>query len=277
MGIIASTVLVRAYRWRYFFDSELRLRSLFVATGIGLMANNILPSRIGELVRAYVLGTKENISKSTSLATVVLERVFDVSAILLLFGGLVLVLPLPSAITKAGYLALIADVCALLSLFFIKIFPEKSAGFVVCILPEGKFKEMARKVVLSFSSGLQALGNWKAFLWIVFWSVVLWGMGGLAFAAGLMAFHIDTPFWAAFLVLVLVSIGMMIPAAPSSVGPFQFFVIMALGFSGISESQGLGFALGFHAATFVVFVALGIMCILYEGIPVSALRSGELS
>lgn len=70
---------IRAFRWQYILQPvrEIRVSSLFSATMIGFMANNLLPVRLGEFVRAYTIGEKERISKSSSLATIVVERIFD--------------------------------------------------------------------------------------------------------------------------------------------------------------------------------------------------------
>ena len=88
---------VRAKRWQYLLApiKKIKISPLFHATAIGFLANNILPARIGELVRAYVLGSKEKISKTSSFATIVVERLFDGFTILLLFLVVILFLPFP--------------------------------------------------------------------------------------------------------------------------------------------------------------------------------------
>ena len=79
---------IRAVRWGYLLQpvKKININSLFSATAIGLMANNLLPARLGEFVRAYVIGKKELISKSASFATIVVERIFDGLTILLFFN-----------------------------------------------------------------------------------------------------------------------------------------------------------------------------------------------
>ncbi|MCP4401395.1 MAG: flippase-like domain-containing protein, partial [bacterium] len=86
-----STIVLRAERWKYLLApiKKLTFKHLLPATMIGFMANNVLPARAGEFIRAYVIGKKENISKTTSFATIIIERVFDMITML---GFLVIIL-----------------------------------------------------------------------------------------------------------------------------------------------------------------------------------------
>ena len=83
--LIVLSFLVRAYRWRWFFPAghSIPLVSSLSALSIGIAANSVLPARVGEIIRAYVLGRRERLSKTTAFATIVLERVFDGLTILL--------------------------------------------------------------------------------------------------------------------------------------------------------------------------------------------------
>ncbi|MFQ5454504.1 MAG: lysylphosphatidylglycerol synthase transmembrane domain-containing protein [Candidatus Zixiibacteriota bacterium] len=89
--LIVLTMYQRAYRWHFMIApiKHVKFSNLIAATCIGFMANNVLPARLGEFVRAYSLSTQDKgITKSASLATIFVERmVFDLVALLLIFGG----------------------------------------------------------------------------------------------------------------------------------------------------------------------------------------------
>jgi uncharacterized protein (TIRG00374 family) len=91
-------VLVRAYRWSVLLRpvERVRTRELLGINAVGLMANNVLPLRTGEFVRAYALSQKTNISKSTGLATIAVERIFDGMALLAFIAGSMLFVDLTS-------------------------------------------------------------------------------------------------------------------------------------------------------------------------------------
>ncbi|MGE5810758.1 MAG: lysylphosphatidylglycerol synthase transmembrane domain-containing protein, partial [Ignavibacteria bacterium] len=82
------TNILRTYRWKYVINpiKKISTHSLFSGVAIGYMANNLLPARLGEFVRAYMMGKKEGISKSATLATIVLERILDGLALLFFLG-----------------------------------------------------------------------------------------------------------------------------------------------------------------------------------------------
>ena len=96
MLLIFASLWMRAFRWRYLLSPVklIGIRSLFYAVGVGSMVNIVFPARLGEVVRAHAIGTKEQISRSASFATIVVERVFDGFALLfflmvpVLFGDL---------------------------------------------------------------------------------------------------------------------------------------------------------------------------------------------
>jgi uncharacterized protein (TIRG00374 family) len=113
---------VRAYRWKFMTDhiKFIRLKSLFTSTMIGFMAINLLPARLGEVVRAYSLGSKEKISRSATFATVMLERIFDLIALLVLIWFTLAFFPTPKEVNKVGYLTLVLIGVILIILYFLK-------------------------------------------------------------------------------------------------------------------------------------------------------------
>ena len=168
---------LRAVRWRYLLLPQGRpgLHTLFGTIMIGFMTLNVLPFRIGEFVRAYVLSRREPITMSAGFATIVVERIFDGFGILLYFLVSLLFLPaalsedfktriqIGSAITAVIYLV------AIVFLVGLKFRPEWVQWCVRVFL--GRFprlRKLAEKVIASFITGLDAVGRWRLFLAISF-------------------------------------------------------------------------------------------------------------
>ncbi|MFH0924545.1 MAG: lysylphosphatidylglycerol synthase transmembrane domain-containing protein, partial [bacterium] len=132
--------MVRALRWKYLMSSikEIRFRSLFSATVVGFMANNLFPLRVGEFIRAYFIGTKENISKSASFATIILERLFDGFTILLFLLLVLFFLPLPTegkyinsyTLKKIGIISLFLYLFIVIVLILLKKKPNLVTFFI---------------------------------------------------------------------------------------------------------------------------------------------------
>src|SRR5262245_44591168 len=134
---------IRSLRWRYFLLPIKRCKTwnLFSTTVIGFAANTLFPAKIGELVRPYLLGGKENISRSAALATIVVERLFDTLTVLLMLVIYLLFLIQPDQLSpqakvvldelkQAGLLAFAAVIGIVVFLYFLKMKPEPMKKFI---------------------------------------------------------------------------------------------------------------------------------------------------
>ncbi|MBI2845734.1 MAG: flippase-like domain-containing protein, partial [Chloroflexi bacterium] len=113
--------IFRTARWRFILApaKDISLPRLFPVLIIGFAANNLLPARLGEFVRAYLLGSKENISKSLSFATIVLERILDGLTLIAILALVSLFVPLPGWSQQLGVVATLVFIFALLALFLL--------------------------------------------------------------------------------------------------------------------------------------------------------------
>jgi uncharacterized protein (TIRG00374 family) len=154
---------VRAVRWRFLLRpvKTIGIGTLFDATAIGFMGNNLLPARLGELMRAHVIGGKEKISRSAALATIVVERVFD-GFTLLLFLAVVLVVwspGFPGWLRKASAVAVVFYICALVFLVLFTVKTEavmRVSETIARPLPES-VKRLLSRALGSFANGLAVL------------------------------------------------------------------------------------------------------------------------
>jgi uncharacterized protein (TIRG00374 family) len=235
------------------------------ATSIGSMANMVLPARIGELVRALVLGRQERIETSTSLATVVVERVCDGFTILLMLAALLCFAPLPltaggirtlrwgALVTFLGYLG----VCAVL--YYLHCSPVRLVRgmeyFKRCIPP--RWVDKLADAVSSFSGGLQTLSRRESLGQIVFSSILLWAIIGLYNVLVVWAFHLQLPFTVGFLLVVFQAFAVMIPSSPGFVGTYHVASVACLKFWDVSEEIALSVALVMHAITFFLNIGMG--------------------
>jgi uncharacterized protein (TIRG00374 family) len=121
VAVGSITCIIRAVRWRVLLGKrqQATLRPLFTSMMIGYLANNLLPARAGELVRIYVLERRTGMSKSTSAATVILERLTDALVLLALIGVLSFFVPLPALIRDGSRIA--AAGCLAVALFLLYI------------------------------------------------------------------------------------------------------------------------------------------------------------
>lgn len=268
---------VRAYRWKFMVDpiKKVGVYSLFSSAMIGFMANNVLPVRLGEVVRAYSLGTKEKISRSASFATIVMERVFDGFALLLILWLTLLFYPFSRSSEKVGELVrkganltLIANLLLFLVLILLEFKPEPTLKIfqkLLRIVP-GKLSQKAEVILQKFSSGVKVFRDPKRLIWILLWSLILWVASGLSNYLIFLAFDKHPPLQASLILMVIVTLGVMIPSSPGYVGTIQFFTVIALSLFGkeYGKEFSLPFSIVLHACQYIPITVLGFVYLKHE-------------
>lgn len=284
LGHLAG-MFIRSHRWRMILGpvKKAAFRNIFSAVSIGFMANFIFPARAGELIRAYVIGRGEGISKSASLATIILERLFDGFAILLFLALFPIFLEVPhgkeeimGSIRMAGALAMLFYVIILVILFFFWRFPGPFLRITdrVCARLPGRLSDPLRKIVSSFGGGLDMLGNAGHIISVMAWSILLWSVLGLANWILLIAFELRLPVFAGLFLVVVQSFGTMVPS-PGYVGAFHYAHVLGLSLFAVSKEISLSLSILLHGLIFLTYVLLGVAFLWAEGMRLGDVRAQE--
>lgn len=278
------TILIRAFRWRYLLKpvKSVQIYNLFSATSIGFMANMILPARLGELIRAYLIGQREDISKSASLATIVIERLWDILILLLFLGLILLITPLghgnpliEEGLKWGGGISLAILLAMSLSLVFLKEKTRTSLDIVQTIMHPlpANFSLKVGGFISSFAAGLGTIKGNKDLIYIALWSLTLWMVSALSLHIIFFAFNIHLPFFAPFLLIVFQAFGVALPASPGFIGTYHAATIAGLTLFGITKGQALSMAIVMHASFFFPTIALGMSLLWLEGLSLAQIRN----
>lgn len=256
-----GSVWLRAYRWKFMLDpvKKVSVPGLFAATMIGFMANNILPARLGEFVRAYAVGRIFRVSKSAAFATIVIERAFDLVTLVLCLGLVLLLVPLEK-IRPMGLLAIIFCILTFAVLIFFRQRRTIVAGYVSGLFR--RFPETSRnradRLLHSFIDGLEVLARGQHIVAILVVSIVMWASVALSLDLAMRAFSFHVPYYASLVLLVVVSLGLMVPSGPGFAGTFEYAVIWSLLlFPGITKEEAASYAILYHATQFLPITILG--------------------
>jgi glycosyltransferase 2 family protein len=272
---------VRAVRWRFFFDpiKKTSLNNLFRTTIIGFAISTIFPAKIGEVVRPYLLGTKENISKSTAMATVVVERVFDSASILFLLVIYLVFLVRTeqlspqaqsslSELNRAGVILFAGVLGLVLFLYYLKTKPvmvRKIIGKIERFLP-AKIAHSIDDILDSFIQGLSILHDPKILWKISYYSIGFWLLICAGFWAGVHAYYPNFAFFSTFLVMTLLALGVAVPT-PGGIGSYHLACQLGLTrFFNVPEAQASAIALVSHALAFIPMTILGLIFLWQEGL-----------
>jgi len=258
-------VWLRAWRWRYLIPNSqtMKTANLFSATMIGFMGNNLLPLRIGDLARAYIAARKENATASAMLATVVVERLLDVFAILAMLSVIFFHMPMPRWIANGFLIMLALGGAAWLALFLMRSRANLLCAWLGRLLPS-RYAGQITGLIQSFLEGLAAMKSSKNLIIAMSLSVPIWTAYALGTYAALKACAIDAPFSASWVVLAFVGIGVSLPSAPGFVGTFQFFTVAALALYAVDPQQAFGFSLLHHLAQYIPVTLFGWILLVKE-------------
>jgi uncharacterized protein (TIRG00374 family) len=260
---------VRSLRWQVLLGrprgGSLPLRRLYPPLAIGYMMNCLLPGRLGDLSRAYLVGRREELSASTVLASVAIERILDGVTVLLLLCAALAVQPATAA--GHGVLTLIAQLAAVslgfalvgcVALVIVPGFWRQLASGVTRRLPDRAGLPLGR-LAERFIDGFAVLADPAVLVPSVALSVAIWGIGATTYA--LVAAAFDSPLSAS---ATLISIGAVnlataIPLAPAGLGAFEAVAEQSFVFAGLASTTAFAVAIVLHTVLFVPVVLAGLL------------------
>jgi len=283
--VIFLSHFLRALRWRFLMSPIKRvdLASLFSALLIGYMANILMPAHLGELLRAYVLGKKRGVSASSTFATIVVERIIDVFALLLLMVFAILLYPFPDWINKAGYAMLVGTAGLFLFLVLLKnhfAFFERFLKILFRPLPKGLQEKLGRGIK-SFVVGIVPLRNGSDYFVVAVLSVVIWACYGFILHMILHAFDFVSvyhlPWSASLIILVVTTIGIVVPSSPGYVGTYHWLCQISLAMFEVPAGPALSFAILTHGVNFLPVLIVGLILAYYEGVAIFGVQEKSSS
>jgi uncharacterized protein (TIRG00374 family) len=278
---------MRAVRWKYLLKplKNTGMRNLFPSTIVGYMANNLLPARLGEFVRAYVLGEKEKIKTSSVFATLVLDRVFDGFTVLILLVLTLLTLRLPPGMSEVqkkvhlgGYFMLAFYLLVIMFLVFMKVRTKRAISTLRWLLQPLPEKAVAKilSAAGSFVDGIRLSVSFEDIFSLIYTSLVMWALSVWTVDLTLRAFDITLPITAAMFILILLVGAVMVPASPGYVGTYHAACMYGLLAFNLPKEEALSVALTVHAINFFPVTILGLYYLMRDRISLRDVKSRTL-
>lgn len=262
---------VQGERWRQLLASFARVRLPQTVRAIyaGLFANEILPLRSGELVRAFLVSRDTRIGLTHVLTTIGLERLMDGVVLATALGVVSFYVTLPGEFARAanifGVVILSLSLCFVAGVIYLKRVP---------VLPEGAhpLRRRIRQKLAPFLEGLRVLGNSAGFYGAAAVSPFIPTLQVLALWALGRGYGIGLEFWPMAAVLLIINFGVALPNAPANVGSYQFFCVLGLTLFGVEKSRAAGFSIVVHLLMTLPFLLLGFLALVRSGLSVAAMR-----
>jgi len=296
-------VVLRAYRWRLLFCPKqgLRIRNLLAVINVGYLLSNILPARLGDVARAYLIGDTEEVSRTAAFSTIVAERVLDALFAVVGFFIVLPFAPVPEWMIRSGLIVGAAVLVAIV-LFVVLVrrrewtlrlldrvlqalhWPDAEAmarfwGRLVerthlhflSRLPWADRPRLAR-VAGSLIDGLSGITTLRLGPPLLLWSAIIWADIAAYYWLVLLAFDPGQPFVAGLAVSSVTALGMTIPSSPGYIGVFEFFTRETMSLFGMEPETALSYALVAHAVVYVVFTLLGLVSMIQQNLTYSEIQ-----
>ncbi len=270
-------VWVRTWRWQVLLNplKNISQRKLFPVVCIGYMGNNVYPARAGEVLRSILLKQKDDVPISGSLATIVVERLFDGITILALvflnFRQLVQIAPDADWMRRiqTGSILVGAIFGVILLVFLAMVFlpkqTEAMSGWIINKLLPRKARPKVSDILNKFIDGLRVLRSPGQSLLVLGLSMLVWILEGGLYWGVMKALGLELSFMSLLLVEGVVNLVLLIPAAPGGLGTFDAAAKFMLALFGIPSELALGYALILRMALWIPITALGALFFVKEG------------
>jgi len=269
----AYSLYARCQRWRILLERthgrRVAMMPIYSASAIGFMANMVLPFRVGEIARPWLVARSTGLPQAATFATVVVERVLDLVALAVFGIGIILAADVPPVVEKS---AIVAAVFAAIG-FAGAIIVVRYRQAVLPILDHvwrriPRIGPILLRLEHEFVEGMSPIAHPGTLVVTVAWSLWIWFSIAVSFALGFPALHLQVPFiGGGITVSTIVALAVAFPSAPAFVGQFEWACVVALhDIHGVVDSAAVSYSILVHTTQFLTQILLGVIFLAREGV-----------
>lgn len=248
--------VVESYRMSVILSSikkGVKVKNAFVAVMLGFLGNTILPLRVGDGVRAYILAKREEVSFSSSLSTVMIDRIADFCAFFAMLALTAWFYPLPPKVKRMSFLA----AGLLFAVLFILVLLMKCTPLLANRF-KGKYSARISQEMSRFFDTFAAMRHSGLILPVAALSILIWVVRAVIIWVMLKAFGFSLPWIATPVVLILLNLGIACVNTPGNIGGFEIAAAAGLKLFGISSQHAISYAIALHLIEHAPIVMIGI-------------------
>jgi len=278
MVFLLLGLLTRAIRWRVLLSHQLPFKRAFSIMNVAYLVNGVLPLRMGEVARIYLTTRVKNpIPVMQTASTIVVERLLDLLAVVVMMLMALTVAPVPQELQVAGAVGAgmaIGGFIVLIILAKYRLFTEQLIDRIVSKISILERLQLT-KFANDFFDGLMPIIDLRALSQAIFWTAISWVLSVIAGYILMFAFF-DTGDWTAtMLYIAAAAFAIAVPAVPGNIGTYEASILLALSALGYEQSDtAVAFAIAVHAVNVFVHATTGVVGFMQEGISLSQLRTG---
>ena len=253
-ALLINLLVVVAKSARWFWLTPIEQRATFKqtneATFIGMTGNNLLPARAGDILKVFLLNRCSDLSKLGLLSIVGLEKLFDISTIIAFAIYIIVSAATPAWVGMGLKTLIIIFLCCVAAIIFLITTAKKD------FLPK-----KIQSVFTNLASGLESLKNWRQVSFVFLFSFLISFLQIMTLILCQKAFGLSLPIMTPMLVFLAINVAIIIPSAPSNLGPFEFAAVLAYAAFGINKEYALNVSLVYHVIQVIPVTLIGLFFI----------------
>ncbi len=270
-GVILATFAVRALRWSWLLRPmrALAWRGLFPVVLIGFFGNYVLPAKTGELVRAYVLSKRENMSKSAILGSIAVEKTMDTLILFIIFLVTLWAVPLPDEYATIEPVIALFLFAVIGGMLLLAARGRHASNLIVRVLQFvfPWWKDRVARITHSFVDGLSVLYHGSSIVMVLVLSLVIWSMTTLNFWLIGQALGLSVPLYGYVIIVAVTNMASFIPSLPGRFGTLELFSVAVLGLFGVDKNTAVLFPILLRVAQLAP-ILLGYFFLNREGVKI---------
>ena len=268
--------ILRSVRWGLILSplGKVDQLSLFSVTSVGFLAIIAIPARLGELARPYLITKRSDIKMSSALGTIFAERVLDSLTVLVITVFVLFFTPVPPWLVRSSALFLFLTLALVSVMILMTIKREASLRLLAPLIRRlpVRYAEGVNRLISHFIEGFRIMVDPKLLVWVTGLSIVIWLADVLAIYLLFLAFGFQLPVAAAFVLMIILLIGIAIPTAPGFIGNWHYFCILGLSIFSVPKTDALTFAIIYHFLSIAVVIVLGLAFLPFNRFSIADLR-----
>lgn len=279
MALLLAGLFTRALRWQVLLEGKIPLRRTFSIMNVAYLVNGILPLRLGEVARVYlVYRLRQQVPIPQTTSTIVVERIMDLLAVVLMVFLALMLGDVPEQLrlaSQAGAVLAITGFIVLVLLASNRALAERLFAAVLQYVPLLRRVEQLPAWFAQFLDGLMPLTRSMAVLQTAGWTTVSWVLSVAAGYVLMFAFFDTGDLAATMLYIAAAAFAIALPAVPGNIGTYEASILLALTALGYDQSStAIAFAVMVHAVNVFVHAATGVVGLMQEGISLGSLSQG---
>jgi hypothetical protein len=273
LSVVFLNTAVKAWRWHaLFYPARPKFWHLWEVFLIGQVLGAVLPARMGELARAWLVGEGSDVERAHGLATIVLEKMADVLMLGLGYLGVMAWLALSASDLPSWLVAAIGPLSGLvlLSLLILLLLILEEVRMLTWVhwalrpLP-GDWQARIEAFVVKLNQAMQVVRDVRVRTRVSIASLVIWSLGTLTNYIMFRAFRLAVPLPGALVLMVALMSGIVIPTLPGNLGVFPYLSMLVLSLFGVERAEGVAFGLALHGVVYLPLLVLGGLALLHRG------------